>query len=178
VSEGNAHGHDDTDCGYVAAYRSPCSAWRRAVILATRLPSISADLLHRYARARLLSVMVSRQATCSAGWVRGLPWDQVDHTIGALSRGVTSGDRPVRGRTAGFRDTARRAAHTAGIPVRLHHIVVDAHDLPGLARFWTQALGWSCPNERDRYRDRRERTLRHVIHAGHRRQDGQEPRAS
>jgi len=28
------------------------------------------------------------------------------------------------------------------MPVRLHHIVVDAHDLPGLARFWTQALGW------------------------------------
>ncbi len=27
------------------------------------------------------------------------------------------------------------------MPVRLHHIVVDAHDLPGLARFWTQALG-------------------------------------
>jgi glyoxalase superfamily protein len=25
------------------------------------------------------------------------------------------------------------------MPVRLHHIVVDAHDLPGLARFWTQA---------------------------------------
>jgi hypothetical protein len=28
------------------------------------------------------------------------------------------------------------------MPVRLHHIVVDAHDLPGLARFWTQAPGW------------------------------------
>ena len=28
------------------------------------------------------------------------------------------------------------------MPVRLRHIVVDAHDLPGLARFWTQALGW------------------------------------
>jgi len=25
--------------------------------------------------------------------------------------------------------------------IRLHHIVVDAHDLPALARFWTQALG-------------------------------------
>jgi hypothetical protein len=22
------------------------------------------------------------------------------------------------------------------MPVRLHHIVIDAHDLPGLARFW------------------------------------------
>jgi len=33
-------------------------------------------------------------------------------------------------------------ADTDGMPVRLHHIVVDAHDLPGLARFWAQALGW------------------------------------
>jgi hypothetical protein len=55
---------------------------------------------------------------------------------------VTPGDRPVRGRTAGFRDTVQRAAHTAGMPVRLRRIVVDAHDLPGLARFWTQAPRW------------------------------------
>ncbi len=92
---------------------------------------------------------LSRQATCSAGWVRGLPRDQVDHTIWALARGVTSGDRPVRGRTAGFRDTVQRAAHTVDMPVRLHHIVVDAHDLPGLARFWTQALGWRVLSERE-----------------------------
>jgi len=25
--------------------------------------------------------------------------------------------------------------------LRLHHIVLDARDLPGLARFWAQALG-------------------------------------
>jgi hypothetical protein len=62
---------------------------------------------------------------------------------------VTSGDRPVRGRTAGFRDTVQRAAHTAGMPVRLHHIVVDAHDLPALARFWTPALGWKVLSERE-----------------------------
>ena len=62
---------------------------------------------------------------------------------------MTSGDRPVCGRTAGFRDTAQRAAHTAGMPVRLHHIVVDAHDLPGLARFWTQAPGWNVLSERE-----------------------------
>jgi predicted enzyme related to lactoylglutathione lyase len=31
------------------------------------------------------------------------------------------------------------------MPVRLHHIVLDAHDLPRLARFWTQALGWADP---------------------------------
>ena len=34
------------------------------------------------------------------------------------------------------------------MPVRLHHIV-DAHDLPGLARFWTQALGWKVLSERE-----------------------------
>ena len=36
------------------------------------------------------------------------------------------------------------------MPVRLHHIVVDAHDLPGLARFWSQALGWKILSERER----------------------------
>ena len=35
------------------------------------------------------------------------------------------------------------------MPVRLHHIAVDAHDLPGLARFWTQALGWKVLSERE-----------------------------
>jgi catechol-2,3-dioxygenase len=37
-----------------------------------------------------------------------------------------------------------------GMPVRLHHIVIDARDLPGLARFWTQALGWHILSERER----------------------------
>ena len=41
-------------------------------------------------------------------------------------------------------------AHTGSMPVRLHHIVVDAHDLPGLARFWTQALGWKVLSQRER----------------------------
>jgi len=36
------------------------------------------------------------------------------------------------------------------MPVRLHHIVIDAHDLPTLARFWTQALGWKVLSERER----------------------------
>jgi catechol-2,3-dioxygenase len=36
------------------------------------------------------------------------------------------------------------------MPVRLHHIVIDAHDLPGLARFWARALGWQVLSERDR----------------------------
>ncbi len=39
---------------------------------------------------------------------------------------------------------------TAGMPLSLHHIVVDAHDLPGLARFWAQVLGWRVLSERDR----------------------------
>jgi predicted enzyme related to lactoylglutathione lyase len=34
------------------------------------------------------------------------------------------------------------------MPVRLHHIVIDAHDLPGLARFWAQALDWKILSER------------------------------
>jgi predicted enzyme related to lactoylglutathione lyase len=36
------------------------------------------------------------------------------------------------------------------MPARLHHIVIDARDLPGLARFWAQALGWSVLSERER----------------------------
>jgi predicted enzyme related to lactoylglutathione lyase len=35
------------------------------------------------------------------------------------------------------------------MPVRLHHIVIDAHDLPMLARFWAQALGWQILSERE-----------------------------
>ncbi len=35
------------------------------------------------------------------------------------------------------------------MPVRLHHIVIDAHDLPGLARSWTRALGWKVLSERE-----------------------------
>ena len=36
------------------------------------------------------------------------------------------------------------------MPVHLHHIVIDTHDLPGLARFWTQALGWKILSQRER----------------------------
>src|SRR4029077_20569002 len=36
------------------------------------------------------------------------------------------------------------------MPVRLHHIVIDADDLPRLARFWTRALGWKVLSERER----------------------------
>ena len=34
--------------------------------------------------------------------------------------------------------------------VSLHHIVIDAHDLPGLARFWSEVLGWNVLSERER----------------------------
>ena len=36
------------------------------------------------------------------------------------------------------------------MPVTLHHVVVDTRDLPGLARFWTQALRWKILSERER----------------------------
>lgn len=34
--------------------------------------------------------------------------------------------------------------------VSLHHIVIDAHDLPRLARFWVQVLDWKILSERER----------------------------
>jgi len=40
------------------------------------------------------------------------------------------------------------SAHTDSMPVQLDRIVIDAHDLPGLARFRTQALGWKVRCER------------------------------
>ncbi|MGW0904668.1 VOC family protein [Streptomyces sp. NPDC002853] len=36
------------------------------------------------------------------------------------------------------------------MPVALHHIVIDAHDLPALARFWAEALHWRILSERER----------------------------
>jgi predicted enzyme related to lactoylglutathione lyase len=36
------------------------------------------------------------------------------------------------------------------MPVALHHVVIDAHDLPALARFWSAALGWPILSERER----------------------------
>jgi predicted enzyme related to lactoylglutathione lyase len=34
--------------------------------------------------------------------------------------------------------------------VSLHHIVIDAHDLSRLARFWSQVLDWKILSERER----------------------------
>ena len=36
------------------------------------------------------------------------------------------------------------------MPVRMHHIVIDTHDLPALARFWAEALGWTVLSTRER----------------------------
>lgn len=43
-----------------------------------------------------------------------------------------------------------RPAHWAVMGVSLHHIVIDAHDLPALARFWAQVLDWRILSERER----------------------------
>ena len=58
--------------------------------------------------------------------------------------------RILRQKSAGSRGRLQCVLQTVGMPVRLHHIVIDAHDLPGLARFWTQALGWKILSERER----------------------------
>src|SRR5215211_6484858 len=34
--------------------------------------------------------------------------------------------------------------------VSLHHMVIDAHDLSALARFWAQVLDWRILSERER----------------------------
>lgn len=36
------------------------------------------------------------------------------------------------------------------MPLAVHHIVIDTHDLPGLARFWADALRWQVLSERER----------------------------
>jgi predicted enzyme related to lactoylglutathione lyase len=33
--------------------------------------------------------------------------------------------------------------------VSLHHIVIDAHSLPSLARFWSQVLDWKILSQRE-----------------------------
>lgn len=36
------------------------------------------------------------------------------------------------------------------MPLRAHHVVIDAHDLPRLAAFWSAVLGWPILSERER----------------------------
>ena len=46
--------------------------------------------------------------------------------------------------------TGRSAGTLADMPISLHHIVIDAHDLPALARFWAEVLDWQILSERER----------------------------
>ena len=64
--------------------------------------------------------------------------------------GVDDAARCRRQQRTGSPAVVPRSAHTGRMPVRLHHIVIDAHDLPGLALFWTQALGWKILSQRER----------------------------
>ncbi len=36
------------------------------------------------------------------------------------------------------------------MPLRAHHVVIDAHDLPRLAEFWSAVLGWPVLSARER----------------------------
>ncbi|AKU15575.1 VOC family protein [Luteipulveratus mongoliensis] len=36
------------------------------------------------------------------------------------------------------------------MPLQLHHVVVDTHDLPSLAAFWSEVLHWPVLSERER----------------------------
>jgi predicted enzyme related to lactoylglutathione lyase len=36
------------------------------------------------------------------------------------------------------------------MPLGLHHIVIDTHDLPALAGFWAKVLGWQVLSARER----------------------------
>jgi hypothetical protein len=55
----------------------------------------------------------------------------------------------VQGRANPVGERQPRISSTlGGIALRLHHIVLDTHDLPGLARrFWAQPLGWRILSE-------------------------------
>jgi predicted enzyme related to lactoylglutathione lyase len=71
--------------------------------------------------------------------------------IGAFSRMGPDRSRPRQPVTAMLaRRAPGRPADNAVLPLTLHHVVVDAHDLPAQARFWTQALGWKVLSERER----------------------------
>ena len=36
------------------------------------------------------------------------------------------------------------------MPLSLHHVIIDAHDLAGLSRFWAEVLDWKILSERER----------------------------
>jgi predicted enzyme related to lactoylglutathione lyase len=66
----------------------------------------------------------------------------------ALRGQILQGAGALPAHKSAVREMGPGWAHTVVMPVRLHHIVVDGHDLPGLARFWTQVLGWKILSER------------------------------
>jgi len=82
----------------------------------------------------------------------GIPEDLFSELVG-LSVGVVADQVLVPTSldvTAQFMGWIRSSVpHTAGMPVRLRHIVIDAHDLPGLARSWAQAPGWKVLSGRE-----------------------------
>jgi hypothetical protein len=43
----------------------------------------------------------------------------------------------------------RRLGTLTGVTVSLHHIVIDAYDLPAQARFWARVLNWRILSERE-----------------------------
>ena len=70
--------------------------------LAVNADAGRADILHERPERTQVALRDGLPPASVLSWQSSpLPRDQVDHTIRALSRGVTSGDRPVRGRTAG-----------------------------------------------------------------------------
>lgn len=55
---------------------------------------------------------------------------------------------PVSGPDPGLRGVS--TGTLAVMPLALHHIVIDTHDLPTLARFWSEVLRWPILSERER----------------------------
>ena len=51
--------------------------------------------------------------------------------------------------TGSFAERTALEQHQA-VPVSLHHVVIDAHHLPGLARFWSKVLDRPILSERER----------------------------
>src|SRR5215218_1644040 len=63
--------------------------------------------------------------------------------------GVGHQDSKRRRHAAAALVARRMTRHTGGMAVSLHHVVIAAHDLPALARFWAQVLGWQILSEHE-----------------------------
>jgi predicted enzyme related to lactoylglutathione lyase len=88
---------------------------------------------------------------------------EVDCRHGFWTLRAPAVDRDLAGRVRGWPFRFRSGGATpprwwrsdwpgtlAGMAVSLHHVVIDAHDLPAMARFWAQVLGWQILSERER----------------------------